>query len=418
MKYVIIGNGVAGINAALTIREKVPLSEIYIISWETKYFFSRTALMYIGMGRMRLEDTEPYARDFFYQKKISLVNDLVIGINKEDKKISLSNNGELPYDKLLLATGAVPAFYGWSGTDYDGVVTFVTYPDLQNLLRLITYTKKHRNKAVVVGGGLIGIELVEVLLHHRVAVDFIIREKTFWDLALSPDEGIFLMEHMKRHNINLYMETELKEVVGANSKVTGIITNKGEEIACDIVGITTGVKPNIDLAKDAGIPTGRGILANWNMETKIDDIYTAGDCVEIETPGTERNFSRMIWYGARDMGKIAGINMTGGDACYVPSDWYNSAKFFDMEYTVCGKNLAVDDDDETYFYIDKKGRFTVSIIHQKNMILGFSMIGGRWDHTVLLNFIINKRDLNYFFKNYKQAWFAPEFTPAPVLMHQ
>ncbi len=406
MSVVIIGNGVAGISAAITIRKQDKSIPIQVISNETSHFYSRTALMYIAMGIMRLEDTEPYERNFYKQNNITLINDTVTKINHSSQKIELMEQGSLSYDSLLLATGSVPAMFDWPGQDLHGVVNFITYQDLEKVMSQINSVKR----AVVVGGGLIGIELVEVLRHRGIEVTFLIREDTFWPRALSPEEGKIIEKEMAAHGVTVKMSTELKEIHGENGSVVGISTNEDEIISAQLVGITTGVFPNISLAKDSGIPTQRGILVNDFLQTEIKNIFAAGDCVERKNVNKDEPPIISIWYTSRDMGKIAGKNILGDEISYSMGKWYNSAKFFDLEYTSVGHYLPVNNTEKNIYIESKYANSiqTVRLVHQDNIITGFSALGSRWDHEIIQRLIDDKKTIEYFKENYKQAQFNPE----------
>ncbi len=411
MKYVITGNGVAGINGAISIRRRDPRGSITVISDETPYYFSRTALMYIAMDEMRLEDTEPFERDYFKKNRIDCVQKRAGRIDTSGRKVLLDDGTSIDYDRLLLATGSLPAMFGWPGSDLDGVVNFVTYQDLQE----ITGTINNVQRAAVIGGGLIGIELAEVLLHHGIEVHFIIREDTFWPRALSPEEGRLVESHMREKGINLHMGKDLHSIDGESGRVKGVTFGNNEQLPVDLVGITTGVKPNIQLASDSGIPVNKGIIVNSKMETGIPDIYAAGDCVERETGDPVIPGIISIWYLSRDMGKTSGINMAGGSSTFTPGSWYNSAKFFDLEYTSVGEYLPVENSAGFVYFENDEKDFSVRIVHRDRIIRGFSMIGSRWDHEALQRFIDNEQSVEYFHGNYRRACFDPEFVTIPEI---
>jgi len=189
-RIVIIGNGIAGVTAARNIRKRSK-DEILIISGETDYFFSRTALMYVYMGHMNFENTQPFENHFWKKNKIDLLNGWVEEIQFENKKVFVRSKikklktdvrttaveGEwIKYDTLILATGSKPNFYNWPGQDAVGVQGLYSYQDLQ---QLETTSKQGIKKAVIVGGGLIGIELAEMLLTRKIEVTFLMRENSF-----------------------------------------------------------------------------------------------------------------------------------------------------------------------------------------------------------------------------------------------
>ncbi|MBC7747386.1 MAG: FAD-dependent oxidoreductase, partial [Methylotenera sp.] len=169
---VIIGNGIAGVTLAQHIRKKSD-SKITIVSSETEFFFSRTALMYVFMGHLKWEHTQPYENDFWKTNKIELLQGLITAVVPDLKEIILENNTKLTYDKLVLATGSKPNKYGWPGQDLQGVTGLYHKRDLEALENWAPTTKR----AVIVGGGFIGIELAEMLRSRNIAVTSSVREK-------------------------------------------------------------------------------------------------------------------------------------------------------------------------------------------------------------------------------------------------
>src|ERR1700680_4887993 len=187
MHFVIIGNGVAGTTAALALREREPKADITMISGESDYFFSRTALMYAYMDRMSLRDLEPFERQVFRKQRIRLVRDWVTDLDANIRTLRLKQGRPLTYDRLLLAVGSLANRPTWPGLSdaHGGIVNFVTLPDLEKCERLTSSTPE----AVVVGGGLIGVELVECLVFHGKKATFLVRSPWYWPAALAKEES-------------------------------------------------------------------------------------------------------------------------------------------------------------------------------------------------------------------------------------
>jgi len=285
MEYiVIIGNGISGVTAARHIR-KLSNKKITIISAETDHFFSRTALMYIYMGHMTYENTKPYEDWFWKKNKINLKKGFVKTIETKSKMLHFSNGETLLYDKLIIATGSKSNKFGWPGQDLNGVQGLYSKQDLDNL-EVYAPDDKTCQHAVIVGGGLIGIELAEMLHSRDIPVTFLVREESFWNTILPEGESSMVNRHINNHNINLRLGANLQEIQGDESgKVKSIIVKETkEEIHCDFVGLTAGVSPNIDVVKSSNIETHKGVLVNSYLETSIQDIYAIGDCAEQREP--------------------------------------------------------------------------------------------------------------------------------------
>src|SRR5690606_36982357 len=158
-KIVIIGNGIAGITAARHIRKKSNF-DITVVSGESDFFYSRTALMYIYMGHMKYEHTKPYEDWFWKKNKIDLVRDWVEEVDGTQQILQLRSGKSLPYDTLIIATGSKPNSFQIPGIDAQGVQSLVSLQDLA----LMESNTKNIREAVIVGGGLIGVEMAEMLL--------------------------------------------------------------------------------------------------------------------------------------------------------------------------------------------------------------------------------------------------------------
>lgn len=405
---VIIGNGISGVTLARHIRKKSD-KKITIISAETEYFFSRTALMYVFMGHMKFEHTQPYENHFWKKNDIDLHFGKVEKVIPTEKKVQFSDNTTLKYDKLVIATGSKSNKFGWPGQDLKGVLGLYHKQDLEELETL----SKNAKRAVIVGGGLIGIELAEMLATRNIPVTFLIRESEFWNGVLPDGEAKMIGRHIKEHHIDLRPETNLKEIISdENGRVKSILTEKGEVIECDIVGLTVGVSPNIDFLKDSGIEINRGVMVNRFLETNIPDVYAIGDCAEQREAIGNRRPIEAVWYTGRMMGEVLAQTLTGNKMQYNPGHWFNSAKFFDIEYQTYGWVWAKPKEYENQFYWEhKSGKIAIRISYHKdtNEFLGINTFGIRMRHEFFDKVLTEKQSVNYVIANLKKANFDPEF---------
>lgn len=404
---IIIGNGISGITAARHIR-KLSDKKITVISAETEHFFSRTALMYIYMGHMKFEHTKPYEDWFWKKNNINLVFDKVTAIDFEHKSLSLFSGVPLEYDQLILAVGSKPNKFGWSGQDLPGVQGLYSYQDLQTL-EANSEGAKH---AVVVGGGLIGIELAEMLLSRGIGVTMLVREKSFWSNVLPPEESELINRHIYEHHIDLRLGEELKEIVeGPDGNASAVITNTGEKIACEIVGLTAGVSPNIDFLKNTGLETDRGILVNRKLETNIPGVYALGDCAQFKNP-LDRRPIEQVWYTGRMMGETLAKTICGKPTEYIPGNWFNSAKFLDIEYQTYGWVFAELQEGEADFYWEHTdGKKCMHFVFDKSSreFKGMNTFGIRLRHQAFDQWLDEKASIEHVLEHLKDANFDPEF---------
>ncbi len=406
---VIIGNGIAGVTAARHIRKLDSGFRITIISEETEYFFSRTALMYVYMGHMKFEHTQPYENDFWEKNRLELIHERVTRVSTTDKELSLQSGTRINYDKLILATGSSPNKFGWPGQDLEGVQGLYSRQDLEKLEEYSSSTQR----AIIVGGGLIGIELAEMLSSRNISVTMLVREKSFWSSVLPAGESDMINRHIREHHIDLRLGAELEEILpGENGRVRAVKTKSGEEIECQLVGLTVGVHPNIKFLEDSGIETDKGILVNRYLETNIPGVYAAGDCAQQRETIGQRKPVEQVWYTGRMMGEVVAQNVCGHSVEYNPGNWFNSAKFFDIEYQTYGWVWPEPKENEEHLYWEhSSGKKAIRMVYDKNSgaFLAVNTFGIRLRHEVCDHWITEKTPIDKVLKDLKQANFDPEF---------
>lgn len=406
---VIIGNGIAGITAARNIRKNSD-QEITIISSESKYFFSRTALMYVFMGHMRFQDTQPYESSFWKKNRINLVQEYVSKIDDVHQKIIFSNGSEMAYTSLIIASGSKSNKFGWRGQELKGVQGLYSKQDLE---AMESVTQGIKN-AVVVGGGLIGIELAEMLLSRGIHVDFLVRENKFWGKVLPSNDALFVMESLKHHKgLTMYYEDEIDEIIGdGKGFVQQLKTKKGRLLDCQFVGLTVGVTPNIEFVKSSNIECERGILVNRNLETSVANIYAIGDCAQMREPLKNRSAIEQVWYTGKMMGEAVAQTITGNEKEYQPGNWFNSAKFFDIEYQTYGHVSNEESTDIELFswqHSSKFLRMTFAFQKSSHQFLGINTFGIRLRHELFDTWITQQKSIEYILENLSTANFDPEF---------
>lgn len=408
MHIAIIGNGISGITAARFIR-KLSDHKITVISAESDHFFSRTALMYIYMGHMRFEDTKPYEDWFWEKNRIDLLRAYVEKVDTQNKKLILKGHEALSFDKLLIACGSKSNKFGWPGQDLKGVQGLYSLQDLESMETASAGLKR----AVIVGGGLIGIEMAEMFHSRRIPVTMLVREQNFWDIVLPPEEAMMINRHIREHGIDLRLETQLKEIVDdGNGQAKAVITSKGEMIECGFVGLTAGVSPNIAFLEGSGIETQRGVVVNEFLETSAKDVYAIGDCAQLKNPVPGRRPIEAIWYTGRMMGETVAYTICGKKTAYDPGIWFNSAKFFDIEYQVYGTVLPDPlENKESIYWEDLSGKKSIRIGYDKNTLetLGFNLMGVRYRHEVCEKWILEKTNIETVLQELSLANFDPEF---------
>jgi NADPH-dependent 2,4-dienoyl-CoA reductase/sulfur reductase-like enzyme len=447
MRIVIIGNGVAGMEAALAVRKREPSWEISLISEESDHFFSRTALMWVFSGQMSHRDIEPLERDAYARLGFRRVRARATGIDTTQRLVLLAGGLDpVPYDRLLIASGSSPRPGPWPGTDARGVGYFVTLQDLawyeQEVhggssrgggpprpdahLRASASDSPYRfreaaaerrgqlaRQPAIIGGGLIGIEAVEVAVTAGLRPRFFIREEWFWPIALDRRESQWIANRMSHHGVEVHLEHEVEMLeADADGNVTAVRTNEGRYEA-DCVVIAIGVVPNTTwlAGSEIEIDERGGIVVDESLQTSVPDVFAAGDCTSVRWfDGTRR--PEQLWYTARDQGRVAGRRLLGDSPRYQRGAWYNSAKLMDIEYTTAGLvNWKLDGEKSWFFEEHGKVRSTTRVVVQQDRVVGFNMLGRRWDHSVLIRWIQEQRSLDWVLAHLNDAAFDTELVP-------
>lgn len=405
---VIIGNGVAGITAARHIRKRSG-KRITVISSESDHFYSRPALMYICMGHMKYEHTKPYEDWFWKKNDINLVRARVEKADFGNRQLLLEEGNPVSWDTLIIATGSRSNKFGWPGQDLPGVQGFYNLQDVETLEE----NTKGIERAVIVGGGLIGVELAETLAVRGIDIVFLVREEHFWSIVLPEGEAGIVGRHIREHQIDLRLKTELKKIVANEAgRVGAVITDRDERISCAFVGLTVGVSPNIEFLRGSELETERGVMIDEYFRTSLPDVYAIGDCAQFRSPLPGRRPVEQVWYTAKMHGETVAKTVCGEKTAYVPGIWFNSAKFFDIEYHTYGTVLGTPAEGEASFYWEHPGgKKCVRIVYDRETqsVLGFNFFGLRGRHDVCENWIAKKEKLPDVLENLCAANFDPEF---------
>ncbi len=408
--FVIIGNGISGITFARHLRKGNAKARITVISGESPYFFSRTALMYVYMGQMKWEHTQPYEPHFWKKNRIDLLQGWVKKISFDSKSLIFDSGETLNYDVLVVATGSKPAFFGWPGQDLKGVQGLYTKQDLETMEAI---TSSPMERAVIVGGGLIGIEMAEMLTYKKIPVTFLVRENRFWEQVLPEVEANMVQKHICEHAIDLRLGTELKEILSdAHGNARAVVTTAGEEIPCGFVGIATGVLPNVDFLRNTSLAIGKGVKVNAKFESSVPDVYAIGDCAEFDhPPGPGRRTIEQVWYTGRMHGETLAYNFCNKPVTYQPGVWFNSAKFFAIEYQTYGwvSPEPVNGVQDFYWeHREDKVSFRMSL-DQEGKVLGVLNLGFRLRHEFFDRVIRDKWSGEKVMQELAKGVFDPEF---------
>ncbi|GCE04957.1 NAD(P)/FAD-dependent oxidoreductase [Dictyobacter aurantiacus] len=310
-EVVIIGNGIAGLTAAIEARRLAPEKRIVIITDQIHPTINTPALKQFAVGKLTREQLLAYPAGTERTERIHIVNSRVTEIHAQSKYVTLSGNRGFGYDSLLIATGSSPLGLprNTPGRNFDGVLTLHRLQDYLDLRRRLGEV----SEAVVIGGGVHAIETVMGLLYWGIHVHWLIRGKTFMGKVLDDYASEIVLNNVRRSGATVHLETEVTGIVGRVGAVAGVITNHQEMLPCQIVLSCTGTQAATQLAVSCSVPMmhKNGIMVDDKLRTSVRDIYAAGDVAALKNPQTGNYEPRAQWYAAVAQGRIAGSMMVG-----------------------------------------------------------------------------------------------------------
>lgn len=333
MKYIIVGNSVAGIAASEAIRANDRNGVITIISKENYMAYGRPLISYLLANK--IEHDKIYLRDSdFYEKKTInvLLRTEAVKINVKENEVFLSNGKSLNYNKLLIATGGSSIRLPIQDVEAQEVFHFNALDDVLSIERILEKV----NSAVVIGGGLIGLKATEAFTERGIKVTMVELMNKILPTVLDNESAMIFADSLKKDNVNLELKNTVEKIVVKNGKVNGVILKDKKEIECQMVIVAIGVKPNIKITEGTGVKVNGGIIVNEKMETNIEDIYAAGDVTEAYDILYKDKRSVPIWHSAYQQGEIAGNNMSGSESIYDGTCSMNSIGYKDTHMISVG----------------------------------------------------------------------------------
>ncbi len=307
---VIVGNGIAGLTAAVEARRLAPDASIVIITAQSHPTINTPALKQFAIGKLTQEQLLAYPAGTELAQRIHVINAYVEGINAQEKFVYLEGGRGFGYASLLLATGSKATGLPQSmpGSNFDGVITLHCLEDYLDLRRRLPEV----NDAVVTGGGAHAIETVMGLLHLGIHVHWLIRGKTFLSRILDTPASEMVLENIRHAGATVYTETEIQGIVGRVGSVRGVVTNHDQMIPCQLVATCTGTTPVTTLAEQSSIPIMQkhGILVDDQLRTSVRDIYAAGAVAALKNPQTGAYETRPLWYAGVLQGRTVAATMT------------------------------------------------------------------------------------------------------------
>jgi nitrite reductase (NADH) large subunit len=326
-RYLIIGNGVAGARAAIKIRERDPEGEIHIFTGEAYPFYYRVRFPEMIAGEVTIKEITIHTKEFYQGKNISLHLEEPIAKVYPERKEAISQPGKTySYDLLLIATGGNAFVPPLQGNEKKGVFTLRTMKDA---IEMKAYSEGIC-QAILIGGGLVGLETGGALLKRGIKVAVIEHNPRILPRQMDPEGAQILQAKMESMGFSFFLSGQSEAILG-KEKVEGVRLKDGRVVEGQMAIISAGVRPNIQLAKEMGLEIKNGILVNDRLETETESIFAAGDVAE------HKGRVYGIWPAAQKQGEIAGINMAGGNEFYGGTVMSNTLKVVGIDLTATGE---------------------------------------------------------------------------------
>ncbi len=397
--YVIAGGGPAATAAVRGIRKLDPEGRIVLIAPEQLGCYSKALLAHYLVGEETEEGLIYRASDFFEKNGVEVLSGRkLVGLDVDKKRVKLDDGAELEYSKLLLAIGGKPFVPPIKGMEKEGVFTFTEFEQAKAVREFV----KGAKKVVVVGAGFIGMEVAEALSRRGIEVVVVELLSRILIKALDERGSEIVRQLLKDRPIEFRTEDTVEEVIG-DAKVEAARLRSGEVVDCDAVIIAIGVVPNTDPLKGTPIEIGRGVKVDEMMRTNVEDVFAAGDLVEITdlTDGQVKPIP--VFPLANECGEIAGVNMAGGEAKFGGGVPINTLKFLPVEAVSGG--ITWGEGLEELVYEGPDGLPYRKVLLRDGRIVGFVLIGDTYGAGIYTGLIRAGADVSEF----KHVLARPDF---------
>lgn len=386
---IVIGNGMAGGRFLSELLERDSARyKIIVFGAESHGNYNRIMLSPVLSGEKKLDEIMINSIDWYEENNIQLrTNSWVTAINSESKQIEVNHDEKIDYDKLVIATGSNPFIIPVKGNDLEGVVSF---RDIKDVDFMLAAARKHR-RAVVIGGGLLGLEAANGLKIQGMDVTVVHRSTCLMDRQLDSVAGQMLIDSLSARGIKFKMGANTSAFIshGSNAKNVGAVQfSDGSEISADLVVMTAGIRPNISLAKSSGINCEAGIVVDDHMQTSEKDIYAIGECVQ----------HRKVCYGLvaplYEMAKAcAALLCEDLSEAYVGTITSTKLKVTGIDVFSVG-DFQGNDQSESITMIDPANRIYRKLVIQNNVLIGAVLFGNTSLNAEYMDLIIASTDIS------------------------
>lgn len=372
--YVIIGDGGAGLTAAQHIRQSDPDGNILMFSEDTNAAYYRAALTNYLIGELREEQLWAVPPTFFSEMNVKRKLERVLSVDAKRQCLHLSGSKTpVEYDRLLVASGSRPRLATFPGAELQGVMTMRTMQDVRKVMDLVQTGQVRR--AVIVGGGPLGLEWAAGLRERGCEVSLVLRGRRFMDNVLDAVGSDLLLARLRQSGVDVLLEDEILEAKGDSAgKLKSIHTKGKKTVQCQLIGIAIGVISNTEFIEDTGIKLSKrkAVLVNDAMETSLENVYAAGDVAEWNGQQPQ------LWEPARHQGRVAGLNMAGRSAVYAPGVSYMATRLYDLDFASSGDLAKAEGAEELVDFPKNTGHLAYRrVLLKKNVVVAGVFLGER-----------------------------------------
>jgi NAD(P)H-nitrite reductase large subunit len=399
-RYLIIGNSAGGIGAAEAIRQVDKEGALAIVSEEPYPAYSRPLISKYLAGERSLEGILFRPLNFYEQNNILFLPGKKVTHLELDQRVArVEDNEQIAWEKLLLAVGGKPIFPKMKGSDKRGVFTFATLDDAKAVDRFLDKA----SKAVVIGGGLIGISVTEALVKRGLDVIVVEMKDRILNTILDQQASLLVEEVLKQACVEIITGHTVIEITG-REMVEGVVLDNREAMPCDLVVVAIGVSPRSELALDAKLKVNRGVVVDRHMATNRPGVYACGDVAEAYDFAYGENRLTPVWPNAYIGGRIAGYNTAGISTKYPGGTAMNSLNYFGIDITSAGMPTAPYDDG--YEVISRQESSTYQkVILKDNLIVGMISVGNIERSGIIFGLMRDKVNV----ESFKQSLLADNF---------
>ena len=390
--HVIIGDGIAGSSAAETIREADPDADVTVITDEGEALYNRILIKEYAKAKMPEAPIHIHDEDWYAEREIDLqLNTYVTGIDTDAHEVHTHEGDTYAYDKLLVATGGTPqsmGSFGIENADAEGIHHFWTFEDARSI-------KEHAERSetgLVVGAGLLGIDLAAICGAHGIDGHYLMRGNRWWRYALSLEGAEIIHDALEEKGVTPVFESGVDHFeVDDEGHVTGAVDPNGDHYDGEFVGVAIGLDFNIEFIADTPIETDTGIVVDEYMQTNVEDVYAAGDITEFNDLILGDRAQNGAWGSAKEQGSIAGTNMVA-DAEEEAFRWVStySITHFDFPFLSFGHPTLGDEHVERK-YSDTEWR---RIALKDGKVIGGVLIGDLAPQSKLKQLAREQRDVS------------------------